>query len=80
MKIEITELERPSVKVRIVGPHDQGKRIIMAIFDMGGRVERSGPYTNEEMFPKMDIERFLFIAWIPVDSYASLKKTLGGAA
>lgn len=35
--------------------------ILRAMHDDGWRTVRSGPYTDAEMFPRLDMYRFLFI-------------------
>jgi len=49
------------VRYTVVGPMSQS-RFVMAGLNKDPRVsiKRSGPYTDSAMFPKMDMDRFLF--------------------
>lgn len=49
-------------RIEVVGPMAEGKRVLQELHDAGWRTTRSGPYTDREIFPRADINRFLFIA------------------
>ena len=63
-QIETSLIER----VRIIGPYVDGQECLQWLFEHGYTVKRSGPYTDREMFPKVDIERFLFDAEREIDA------------
>jgi hypothetical protein len=56
--VEAKRIER----LRIVGPYAEGKECLEWLYANGFSVTRSGPYTDREMHPACDIERFLFTA------------------
>lgn len=49
-------------RVRLVGPQDKSREVMEALSRKGFRLIQSGPYTTKTMFPKVDPDRFLFIA------------------
>lgn len=49
-------------RISLVGPTGESKTVLEALYADGWRVTRSGPYTDEEMFPRVDMTRFLFNA------------------
>ena len=49
-------------RVRLVGPQDKSREVMEALALKGFRLIQSGPYTTRTMFPKVDPDRFLFIA------------------
>jgi hypothetical protein len=55
--------ERSTLERRtLVSPMEKGQETLNALHADGWRTVRSGPYTNKRMFPKVDINRFLFVA------------------
>lgn len=57
-QIEETRVTR----VRVVGPHEDSAKAFAWLAEQGFHVVRSGPYTDREMDPRVDVTRFLFIA------------------
>jgi hypothetical protein len=54
--------------VRLVGPLDRGQDVLGRLSTLRARVKRSGPYTDKQLFPKVDTARFLILADIPLNS------------
>jgi hypothetical protein len=57
-KVTTTQIEQ----LRIVGPYAEGKDCLTWLYENGYYPTRSGPYTDKEMFPKVDVKRFLITA------------------
>jgi hypothetical protein len=49
-------------RIRLVGPQAKSAEVMEALARKGFRLIQSGPYTTKSMFPKVDPDRFLFIA------------------
>lgn len=58
----VTFDQRIFKQVKIVGQMEHAKPIMNELFNRGWRITRSGPYTDDDLFPKVDSSRFLFIA------------------
>jgi hypothetical protein len=59
----VDEITRQQIeRITIVGKMEDSKRVMEYLYQAGYRVIRSGPYTDREMFPQVDIERFKFVA------------------
>lgn len=56
--IEVARIER----VQIVGKKDEYDNCLQWLQDNGYSIVRSGPYTDSQMYPKVDATRFLFVA------------------
>jgi hypothetical protein len=52
---------------KVVGPMDESKAVMAAMFEDGWRITRSGPYTDKKMFPKLDCTRFMFTAELEME-------------
>jgi hypothetical protein len=52
--------------VRLTGPRAQAEATLEWVHGQEGHVVRSGPYTDSEMHPMVDVDRFLIVAHIPV--------------
>ncbi|MDQ3918735.1 MAG: hypothetical protein M3348_09685 [Acidobacteriota bacterium] len=63
-QLETSKLE----EVRIVGPFADGSECLQWLYDNGFSVQRSGPYTDRDMHPDVDITRFLFTAVRKIDA------------
>lgn len=56
------EVERAVFEhIRVVGPTDLAEPAAATLASYGFRVTRSGPYTDREMHPTVDVKRFLFL-------------------
>jgi hypothetical protein len=49
-------------RFRVVGPAAKAGEVMDALHANGFRLLRSGPYTNKQMHPRLDMDRFLYIA------------------
>lgn len=63
-QIETAHIER----LRIIGPYADSQACLHWLFENGYTVKRSGLYTDHEMFPKVDIERFMIDAERELDA------------
>ena len=45
----------------VIGPIVKSKEVMNGLFDDGWNITRQGPFTNDDMFPKFDRTRFLFV-------------------
>ena len=50
------------VRVEVVGPIESREATFDDLYDEGFTVTRSGPYTDRNIFPKVDPERFCIVA------------------
>jgi len=55
-------------RIDVIGPMDEGETVLKALWAEGYRTIRSGPYTNRDMHPNVDMTRFLFIAEREIES------------
>ncbi len=46
-------------RITVIGPMGESKQVLHELSDW--RMVRSGPYTDAKMFPKLDMNRFLFV-------------------
>ena len=74
MKQYITEAKNIE-RMTLVGPNSESKAVMQQLFEEGWRLIRSGPYSDREMFPAVDIDRFLFIAEREAINISSAPKT-----
>ena len=49
-------------RITLIGPKDESKAAFDWLYENGYHTIRSGPYTDREMYPKVDIGRFLIVA------------------
>lgn len=49
-------------RVEVVGPVEERERVLHELHEAGFRTTWSGPYTDAELWPKVDPRRFKFIA------------------
>ena len=49
-------------QITLVGPRSESTRVIDELSADGFRVTRSGPYTDKDLYPKLDMTRFLLKA------------------
>ena len=61
-----TEDQGAYVRLQLTGPSSQEVATLEWVHGLGGNAVRSGPYTNQKMFPKVDTKRFLVVAHIPL--------------
>jgi hypothetical protein len=55
--------ERVTLERRtLVGPMTESRSVLRALHDDGWHTTRSGAYTDRDIFPSVDVKRFLFIA------------------
>jgi hypothetical protein len=69
----ITEHEVKEAIV-VVGPMSRSQEVLRALYDDGWRCQRTGPYTDKKLWPKVDPERFLFTAERAIDEQAKSPK------
>jgi hypothetical protein len=49
--------------VTLIGKQEDAKAAMDYLHTGGFSIAQSGPFSNKEMWPKVDITRFKFIAW-----------------
>lgn len=49
-------------RLTVVGKMDDSRRVMEWLHSRGFRLVRSGPYTDREMHPMVDVKRFKFVA------------------
>lgn len=48
-------------RLTVIGQKKDSERVTAWLTERGFRFIQSGPYTDREMFPRVDVERFKFI-------------------
>lgn len=47
----------------LIGQQEDARDAMDWLHSEGYTIAQSGPYSNREMWPKVDVDRFKFIAW-----------------
>lgn len=54
-------------RVRLVGPASESDSVTASLVAARFRITQAGPYSDREMYPAVDLTRFLFIAERQID-------------
>lgn len=62
-EIDVEQIE--GIQFEIVGSQLVSKTVLEKLHLAGAKVGRVGPYTDSDMWPKVDVDRFLFTGFLP---------------